>query len=116
MHAISAPAAASASAIARPRPVFAPVTAAVESTIVPPLQYGPLFVGAGVAGMALTTSCFSMIGSMFGIASAMAILVSIVAAGLVCIVISTSIAELASMYPSAPGVRTYLKMAFGDYT
>jgi amino acid transporter len=68
------------------------------------------------AGMALTTSCFSMIASMFGMASAVSILVSIVVAGLVCILISTSIAELASMYPSAPGVRTYLKMAFGDYT
>src|SRR5205085_3914055 len=33
----------------------APLTAAVESEIVPPAQYGPPFDAAGIAGMALTT-------------------------------------------------------------
>ena len=67
------------------------------------------------AGMALTTSCFSAIGSMFGMASTLPILIAIGVAGIACVLISMSVAELASMYPSAPGVRTYLKMAFGDY-
>src|SRR5437763_9698045 len=34
----------------------APGTAAVDSEIVPPAQYGPPFAGAGVAALALTTT------------------------------------------------------------
>jgi amino acid transporter len=67
------------------------------------------------AGMALTTNCFSMIASLFGVVSYAALSLAIVLAGVFCILVSTSIAELASLFPSAPGLRTYLKAAFGDY-
>jgi hypothetical protein len=33
-----------------------PLTAGVDSEIVPPSQYGPVFDAAGVAGIALTTT------------------------------------------------------------
>jgi ethanolamine permease len=65
-------------------------------------------------GMALATSSFTMVGSLFAIATTPVILTAIALGGLLCAVIALSIGELASMYPSAPGVRTYFKIAFGD--
>jgi amino acid transporter len=66
-------------------------------------------------GMALACSGYAMLGGLFGLSAGGApLILGIVAAGLLCILISLSIGELASMFPSAPGVRTYLKAAFGD--
>jgi len=71
------------------------------------------YVSVG-AGMALATSVFTMIGGLFAVAGTTWIVLSIVLAGLSCAAIALSIGELASMYPSAPGIRTYFKAAFGS--
>jgi ethanolamine permease len=63
------------------------------------------------AGIAFGISSFTILSELFKVANFTWVVVSISLAGLVCILISTSIAELASMYPSSPGVRTYLKVA-----
>jgi amino acid transporter len=63
------------------------------------------------AGIAFGISSFTIISELFKVASSFWLIVSIALAGLFCMLISSSIAELASMYPSAPGVRTYLKVA-----
>ena len=63
------------------------------------------------AGIAFGISSFTFLSELFKVASSLWVVVSISLAGLVCMLISTSIAELASMYPSSPGVRTYLKVA-----
>lgn len=71
------------------------------------------YVSVGV-GMALATSSFTVVSGLFQILSDVRMLVlSVLLAGLFCSIISLSIAELASMFPSAPGVRTFLKAAFG---
>ena len=69
------------------------------------------------AGIAFGISSFTVISEMFKVApSSFWLVVSICLAGLLCMMISSSIAELASMYPSAPGVRTYLKVALPPRT
>lgn len=73
----------------------------------------PFYVTVG-AGMALGTSVFTMIAGLFELASFPWILIGLILAGLCCIGIAMSVAELASMYRSAPGIRTYLKAAFGN--
>jgi amino acid transporter len=68
------------------------------------------------AGIAFGISSFTIISELYKVASTFWIVVSISLAGLFCMMISSSIAELASMYPSAPGVRTYLKVALPPRT
>jgi len=66
------------------------------------------------AGMAFGMSSFTMLSGLNEIVTGPWVVVAIVLAGLLCSVIASSVAELASMYPSAPGVRTYLKAAFDN--
>ena len=64
-------------------------------------------------GMAFSASCFTAIGAIFmltGDLSPFAVTASFAGA----LFIIAAIAELASMYPTAIGVRTYVKVAFGD--
>jgi amino acid transporter len=68
------------------------------------------------AGIAFGISSFTIISELFKVANSFWLIVSICLAGLFCMMISSSIAELASMYPSAPGVRTYLKVALPPRT
>jgi amino acid transporter len=68
------------------------------------------------AGIAFGISSFTILSEMFKVASSFWVIVSICLAGIVCMLLSSSIAELASMYPSAPGVRTYLKVALPPRT
>src|SRR4029077_7100995 len=68
------------------------------------------------AGIAFGISSFTIISELFKVASSFWLIVSICLAGAFCMLISSSIAELASMYPSAPGVRTYLKVALPPRT
>jgi amino acid transporter len=75
-----------------------------------------LFYTCVSVGMALATSVFTMIAGLFEIASALWIVVGIILAGVFCSAVALSIGELASMFPSAPGLRTYFKVAFGDFT
>jgi amino acid transporter len=63
------------------------------------------------AGIAFGISSFTILSELFKVASSFWLVVSICIAGLICILLSSCIAELASMYPSSPGVRTYLKVA-----
>jgi amino acid transporter len=67
------------------------------------------------AGMALAASCYAMLGSLFGAIDGSWIVLAIVIAGGFCALVSFSIGELAAMFPSAPGIRTYLRAAFGNY-
>jgi ethanolamine permease len=66
------------------------------------------------AGMAFGTSSFTMMSGLFEITTTLWVVVAICLSGLICILISSSVAELASMYPSSPGIRTYLKVAFDN--
>lgn len=66
------------------------------------------------AGMAFGTSSFMMISGLFEITTTVWVIIAIFLSGLLCIFISASVAELASMYPSSPGIRTYLKVAFDN--
>jgi amino acid transporter len=68
------------------------------------------------AGMAFGTSSFTMMSGLFEITTLLWVVIAIVASGAICILISNSVAELASMYPSSPGIRTYLKVAFNNRT
>jgi ethanolamine permease len=68
------------------------------------------------AGIAFGISSFTILSELFKVASSFWIVVSICLAGVVCMLLSSAIAELASMYPSAPGVRTYLKVALPPRT
>ncbi|HVI96292.1 MAG TPA: APC family permease [Anaeromyxobacter sp.] len=72
------------------------------------------YVSASI-GMAFACSGFAMFGQLFAFATGWVLLAAVVTAGVFCGALSLSIGELASMYPSAPGVRTYLKAAFGDH-
>ena len=73
------------------------------------------YVSVGT-GMAFAASSFTMIAGLFDVVTGPLVLVAIALAAGLCFIISGSIGELASMYPSAPGVRTYLKAAFGNRT
>ena len=75
-----------------------------------------LFYTSIGAGMALGTSSFLMLSGLFEIVSGLWVALSIILAGGFCMLIASSVGELASMYPSSPGIRTYLKHAFGNKT
>lgn len=75
-----------------------------------------LFYVSFGAGISLGTSSFTMISGLFEVSNSFWVLVALCLAGLFCILISTSVAELASMYPSSPGIRTYMKRAYGNRT
>jgi|GEM_PF-1058843 len=66
------------------------------------------------AGMAMATSSCTMISGLYRAGSLWSVPAGPVVAGVICILIAASVGELASMFPSAPGIRTYLKVAFGD--
>lgn len=66
------------------------------------------------AGMALAVSCFLVLDGLTRHVSGAAIAAAVVLAALACLVVAAAVAELASRYPAAPGIRTYLKQAFGD--
>ncbi|HEX4603013.1 MAG TPA: APC family permease [Candidatus Angelobacter sp.] len=68
------------------------------------------------AGIAFGISSFTILSELFKVANSFWLVISICLAGLVCMLLSSSIAELASMYPSSPGVRTYLKVALPPRT
>src|SRR5437764_2638237 len=63
------------------------------------------------AGIAFGISSFQVISELFKGVNSFWVVVAICFAGLFCMLISSAISELASMYPSAPGIRTYLKVA-----
>ena len=66
-------------------------------------------------GMALAVSCFAIFSLLFQHAAVGQIVLAIATAGTLCIGVACSISELAGRYPSSSGMRTYLKVAFGDH-
>lgn len=71
------------------------------------------YVSVG-AGMALATISFTMLSGLFEAATGGWVILGMVLGGAMCGVIASSVGELAGMFPSAPGIRTYLKAAFGN--
>ena len=65
-------------------------------------------------GMAMATACFMTVAGMFGASDGYYLLGGIALAALMCMLASASIAEIASRFPAAPGITTYLKVAFGE--
>lgn len=63
--------------------------------------------------MALASGSFMVLSGLFTVTSGIYAVISVPLAGIVCAAVSVSISELASMYPSAPGIGTYLRFAFG---
>lgn len=66
------------------------------------------------AGMALGTSSFLVLAGAFQSLPWPLVLAAVLGAMGFCIALASPIAELASMFPSSPGIRTYVKQAFGD--
>ena len=64
-------------------------------------------------GMAMATSCFAMIAGMAG-GAGWWLLPSLALSLLVALGVAHAVARLAKHFPSAPGVRTYVKAAFGN--
>lgn len=73
------------------------------------------YTSVGV-GLAFATCSFTMMSGLFRTGNIWLVLLATVSAGLVCTAISFSVAELASMFPSSPGIRTYLKRGVGERT
>lgn len=71
------------------------------------------YLSVGV-GMAMSTSVFTMLAGLFGVVSPLWVVIAIALGAAVSLPIAAAIGELASMYPSAPGIRTYLKHGLGD--
>ena len=71
------------------------------------------YVSVG-AGLALSTTSFLLISGLFEISNYVGVFLSCILAGLVCILISFGVGEMASKFPSAPGIRTYIKHALGE--
>lgn len=65
-------------------------------------------------GMALAASCYAVIGGLLTMPNTADVVLAILVAGVFCAGVAASVSELASMYPSAPGVATYLRAAFGE--
>jgi amino acid transporter len=65
-------------------------------------------------GMAMAASSFSMLAAMFGVVGARGVVAAILVGGALTVVVAAAIGGLASLYPSAPGLATYLKKAFGS--
>src|SRR6266516_1272508 len=86
---------------------------AIQSTAMKKYIELMFYVSFG-AGMAFGTSSFTMMSGLFEITTTMWVVIAICLSGFLCILISSSVAELASMYPSSPGIRTYLKVAFDN--
>ncbi|WP_428262075.1 APC family permease [Haliangium sp.] len=66
------------------------------------------------AGMALSASCYAMVAGMFRFVAGFEAILAVGAAAALCMLVSSPVAELASRFPAAPGINTYLKAAFGE--
>lgn len=73
-----------------------------------------LFYISVCIGLSISTTAFAVISGLFKNVTGFWAVITLLLAGTFCLVISNSVAVLASIYPTAPGIRTYLKKAFGD--
>ena len=71
-----------------------------------------LFYISVCVGIFINNSSYAIISGMFENVTGFWSLIALGIAGMLCIVIADAIACLAYKYPSAPGIRTYLKKAF----
>jgi len=65
-------------------------------------------------GICLATTGYTVIGEMFGILPGIYVPLPLILAGVLCIFLAIVLSQLAQRYPTAPGVRTYIRAAFGD--
>ncbi|MEQ8966235.1 MAG: APC family permease [Azospirillaceae bacterium] len=72
-----------------------------------------LFYVTSSGGIALATSCYAVLAVIIGFGSPLASVAGIAGAALLCLVAASAIGEVASAYPSSPGLNTYLAGAFG---
>lgn len=66
------------------------------------------------AGLSLSTSSFLIVSGLYEKASLVEVSLACLLSGVICLLISSGVSELASMYPASPGIRTYIKKAIGD--
>ncbi len=66
------------------------------------------YVSVG-AGLALSTSSFLLISGLYEVSNFIGVVLGVVLAGFLCHLIASAVAEMAGLYPSAPGIRTYIK-------
>lgn len=66
------------------------------------------------AGMALAASCYLVLTDIMLIAHGMWALVAIAIAAAICLSIASAVSDLAAVYTSAPGIRTYTRHALGN--
>lgn len=68
------------------------------------------------SGMALAMSCFMVLGLLARNHPGSTIVGIIGGVSVLCLVMALGLGEMSSRFPSAPGIRTYTKRAFGDRT
>lgn len=73
-----------------------------------------LFYLTVCVGVAISSSSFTIISGLNEMISGAWVLLSILTGGLLCFGIARLIGELASIFPSAPGIRTYLLRGFSN--
>ena len=71
-----------------------------------------LFYITVCVGVAISSSSFTIISGLNEMMSGGWILLSVLTGGILCFGVARLVAELASIYPSAPGIRTYLLRGF----
>lgn len=73
------------------------------------IEYGSIS-----AGMAMASSSFLIIAELVRVVPPHTIPLGIVLGGAICVVVSYAIARFARSFPSAPGMRTYLRAGYGN--
>ena len=66
------------------------------------------------AGMALACGGYAMLGRLYFAAGPRGLVISLCVAAVLCLLMASAIGELAGRFPSAPGIRTYLRAGLGD--
>ena len=66
------------------------------------------------AGMAMATSCYAAGVKVAILVAGQSAWISILVAGIMCILASMCFSELNGMYPSAAGIRLFIERAFGE--
>lgn len=67
-------------------------------------------------GMAVSTTSFAIVSGVFSTLTSFWAIMSVAASAILCLLIARPIAELAGIFPAAPGIRTYLIQGFGNQT
>lgn len=65
-------------------------------------------------GMAISTSSFTVISGIFENISGLGATITVLIAVVLCLIIASSVGKLATMFPSSPGIRTYIKKGLSE--